>query len=120
VDDNSVNRKIAGMILRRLGFPDVVEAVDGIKAFELQQKQRTDLIFLEVEMPGWDGVETAARIRGLDESNEKWPWIIGLSANVLPETKVRALEAGMNDFLAKPVRPPQIAEAIARRKSQWE
>jgi len=117
VDDNSVNRKIAGMILRRLGFRDVVEAVDGIRAFELQQKQRADLIFLDVEMPGWDGVETAARIRGLDESNEQWPWVIGLSANVLPQTKVRALEAGMNDFLAKPVRPPQIAEAIARRKS---
>lgn len=116
VDDNSVNRKIAGMILKRLGFTNVVEAVDGHKAFELQQKRQVDLIFLDVEMPGWDGVETAARIRQLDSSNGQWPWIVGLSANVLPETKVRAREAGMNDFLAKPVRPPQIAKAIARRE----
>jgi two-component system sensor histidine kinase/response regulator len=117
VDDNSVNRKIAGMILKKLGFNNVIEAVDGMKAYALQQERRVDLIFLEVEMPNWDGVETAGRIRALEESTTQWPWIIGLSANVLPETKLRAREAGMNDFLAKPVRPPQIADAISRRKS---
>ena len=86
-----------------------------VGVLKVLEENHVDMVFLEVEMPGWDGVETAARIRARFAHQEFPLWIVGLSANVLPETKVRAREAGMNDFLSKPVRPHQIAEAINRR-----
>lgn len=100
-EDNVFNQKVAEKMLERLGY-NVEIANDGFEAVELTLNNNYDLILMDMEMPGLDGIEASKKIlnRGAVAGN---PIIISMTANVSPEDKKRCLEAGMVDFISKPV-----------------
>lgn len=102
VDDNKVNLKVAEGLLRPYKMC-IETAGSGMQAVELVKERIYDLIFMDHMMPQMDGVEAAKIIRGLDREYCHTVPIIALSANAIPGVKELFLNAGMNDFVAKPI-----------------
>ncbi|MEM1416613.1 MAG: ATP-binding protein, partial [Myxococcota bacterium] len=108
-EDNAVNQKVATKLLQRLGItPDV--ASNGAEAVELVHQARYDLILMDMQMPVMDGLQATRTIResGLDPQ----PRILALTANAMPEDRKRCLDAGMDGFLAKPLRLETLRKAV--------
>jgi len=110
-EDNAVNQKVALRLLERLGYSADV-ASDGLEAIEAVARGRYDVVLMDVQMPELDGLEASRRIC------ERWPdtrpHIIAMTANALPEDREACFAAGMDDYLAKPIRSEQLAEALKR------
>jgi two-component system, sensor histidine kinase len=101
VDDNHINQTLAIHLMRKMGYwADV--ASSGSEAIDCCLVRSYDVILMDVQMPGMDGLEATRRIRGLDLPRQ--PWIVALTANVSEEDRQRCLDAGMEDFLTKPFR----------------
>ncbi|HEX5112655.1 MAG TPA: response regulator, partial [Saprospiraceae bacterium] len=99
VDDNEVNQKLAGRILTKMGYsPDV--ASDGQEAVEAYQRARHDIILMDVQMPGMDGLEATRIIR---ERNGSRPIIIAMTANAMESDRQECIKAGMDDYISKPI-----------------
>ncbi|WP_428827293.1 response regulator [Azonexus sp. IMCC34842] len=111
VEDDPINRDI-GVDLLSLAGAEVITAEDGLAAVERCQQQRFDLILMDIQMPRLDGLDATRQIRALPGC-QSTP-IVALTANAFVEDKNRCLEAGMNDFLAKPVKTEALA-AILRK-----
>ncbi|MCP9837246.1 response regulator [Cyanobium sp. N.Huapi 1H5] len=110
VDDSAVNRRLCELMLRRLGYePDA--AVDGKEAVERQRSLEPDLILMDVQMPRLDGLEATRRIRSCS-GRADWPWIVALTAFTTAEDREAALQAGMNDVLAKPLRSEALMASL--------
>ncbi|RZM21103.1 MAG: PAS domain S-box protein, partial [Pedobacter sp.] len=107
VDDNEINILIAKRILSKWGF-DLDFAADGHQAIEKVMKQRYDLIFMDIRMPGIDGFETAAIIRELPGSHFKSVPIIALTASSLEDENERYKASGINGHILKPFQPDEI------------
>ncbi|MGB3508279.1 MAG: response regulator [Microcoleaceae cyanobacterium] len=118
VEDNPVNQTIAKRMLKRLGYGDGVDIVEnGLEAVEAVKKESYDLVLMDVQMPEMDGLEATRRIRQCqDEENKSAikPWIIALTANAMKEDEGKCLEAGMNDYLSKPVQLHELAETLEK------
>lgn len=99
VDDNPINRRVLGMQLDKLGQTSVL-AENGQKALELVSQQEFDIVLMDCQMPEMDGLEATRRIR--QEFGEK-PFIVALTAFAEESQRVACSEAGMNEFLTKPV-----------------
>ncbi|WP_374274980.1 ATP-binding protein [Brevundimonas sp.] len=112
VDDSAANRDMVGALLENLGL-QVETATDGAEGVEALRRGGHDLVLMDVQMPGMDGLAATRAIRALDEAVAKTP-IVALTANVQPEHVTRCREAGMDDHVAKPVSPAALAETIAR------
>ncbi|MCB1120924.1 MAG: response regulator, partial [Verrucomicrobiae bacterium] len=110
VDDNRVNLRVAELILRNHGYQPRL-AHSGTEALEILQKEHFDVIFMDMQMPVMDGLEASRQIRERFSSPNR-PWIIALTANVMSDHRHLCAEAGMNDFLAKPVKSEAIQRAI--------
>ncbi|MHA7881473.1 MAG: ATP-binding protein [Saccharospirillum sp.] len=112
VEDNKVNQKVAEGLLKRLGVT-VVTANHGEAALaQLRSSPNTpDLILMDCEMPVMDGYQATRAIRRLPAPLCNVP-IIGLSAHAMSEHRQRALEAGMNDYLTKPLRREALADML--------
>jgi PAS domain S-box-containing protein len=109
VEDNEINLKFMGMLLGQLGYePDV--ALNGMEAIASVEQKKYDLIFMDNQMPGMNGMDATRIIRTLP--NGKSVTIVGLSASVFKEDVEHALAIGMNDYLTKPVKIQQIVNAI--------
>jgi putative two-component system response regulator len=100
VDDDALVTEIIGTVLRNQGFR-FEGAADGIEGLAKARKLSPDLILLDVSMPGMDGFQTCRRLRE-DSATGKIP-VVMLTAYADRETRIRALDAGANDFLGKPV-----------------
>ena len=112
VEDNAVNRKVVEAMLEKLGCTyETVE--DGEQAVEAVGRRRFDLVLMDCQLPKLDGDAAARAIRAATHEFRLVP-IVALSANALPEDRVRCLDAGMNAFLAKPVRLTELQGAIER------
>ncbi|MEM9457581.1 MAG: ATP-binding protein [Myxococcota bacterium] len=112
-DDNPVNLEVTEAMLARLGY--AADAVDGGRpVLEALDRQSYDVILLDVHMPQLDGLETARRIRARSQGQGQGhqPWIIALTASAMPSDRQACLNAGMNDFLAKPVRPGALIDVL--------
>ena len=111
-EDNWVNQEVALELLREvIGFK-VDIAPDGLKALGMAEARRYDLILMDMEMPEMDGLEATQSIRQLP-GYAAVP-IIAMTANAFSEDKARCLDAGMNDFIAKPVDPDQFYTTLLR------
>ncbi|MGI9604766.1 MAG: response regulator [Acidimicrobiales bacterium] len=112
-EDNELNRKVLLAFLDRLGHePDV--AVDGPEALDRIGESTYDLILMDIRMPGMNGVEVTRNIRALGR-NIGQPHIVGVSASVLESDRPVFAEAGIDDFLAKPIRLKELEAVIAER-----
>jgi PAS domain S-box-containing protein len=109
VEDNAVNQKLIKRMLRNLGY-DVRLADGGEACLEACVEETFDLIFMDIQMPGMDGFATTEYLR---RSGNR-AWITALTAHVMSEQRERCREAGMNDFLAKPIRIEALMESLAR------
>ncbi len=111
-DDNSVNRMIVEMLLGRHGH--IVRAVaNGREAVEALQLTEYDLVLMDVQMPEMDGTTATRIIRQLGEPLHRIP-IIALTAHAMPGHRVEYLAAGMDDYVAKPLRAPELLAAMSR------
>jgi len=114
VEDNSDNRHILVYRLHKIGNFEVTEATDGQEALRLIAQNPPDLMFLDLKLPVLDGWETARRIRAMDGPLRNLP-IIALTAQAMGGDEEKALAAGCNDYIAKPiVNPNVIKEKIER------
>src|SRR5690606_15786018 len=111
-DDNPVNRKVAARLLGRLGYT-VEQAADGREALQHLREDTFDLVLMDREMPTMDGLATTERIRA-EFARGQQPWIAALTAHVLASDRQRFLDAGMDDYLAKPIRPDLLREVLER------
>jgi DNA-binding response OmpR family regulator len=106
VEDEPVSRAVLRHALARLGH-EVVEAADGEEAWDLLQREPLRLIVSDWMMPRVDGLELCRRIRG--RPHEEYTYFILLTArNATEENQIAAMEAGVDDFLAKPLRPHEL------------
>ncbi|MGZ6827970.1 MAG: response regulator, partial [Mycobacteriales bacterium] len=111
-EDNVVNQKVASLILHRLGQqPDVVS--NGQEALEAVRARPYDLVLMDVQMPVMDGLEATRRIRA-EVAPSRQPRIVAMTANALVEDREACFAAGMDDYLAKPVRSDELAAALVR------
>jgi CheY-like chemotaxis protein len=115
VDDDPVNRAVAQM---QLEFVDLVsdEAEDGAQGVAMARKISYAAIFMDMQMPKLNGMEATQQIRQLPGYRDT-P-IIAMTANAFSEDKARCLEAGMNDFLAKPFDPNTLFATLLRSLSR--
>jgi signal transduction histidine kinase/ligand-binding sensor domain-containing protein/DNA-binding response OmpR family regulator len=111
-EDNSTNQKVALLMLERLGWSADV-AADGLEVLQALRRQSYDLILMDVQMPGMDGLEAARRIAA-EHPPEHRPRIIALTANALLGDREDCLAAGMNDYLSKPIRLEELYAVITR------
>jgi len=111
-EDNSTNQKVALLMLERLGWSADV-AADGLEVLQALRRQSYDLILMDVQMPGMDGLEAARRIAA-EHPPDRRPRIIALTANALLGDREACLAAGMHDYLSKPIRLEELYAAIAR------
>ena len=113
-DDNRVNRMVVSKMLERMGCV-VNTAANGIEAIELERSWSPDLILMDVRMPEMDGLDATRAIRANErELGLATLPIIGLSANAMNEHRNAAMSAGMSDYLSKPIRKVDLAEALTR------
>ena len=112
VEDNSINQRLALLFLQKLSCRADL-AANGFEAVEMSQHQRYDVILMDCQMPEMDGYAATGQIRRSAGPNRNTP-IVALTANALTEDRERCLAAGMNDYLAKPIRRDQLAEILRR------
>lgn len=112
VEDNLLNQEIILSLLESMEATALCVS-SGAEAIAIIQQQPFDLVLMDIQLPGMDGVETTARIRALPEG--KHLPIIAVTANALPGDKESYLAAGMDDYLSKPIEPRQLHRILA----QW-
>ena len=110
VDDNEANLKLVLTLLKDCGIP-AEGAASGFEALSKARNQSFDAIFMDLQMPGMDGVETTARLRGLDNSHHRTA-IIALTAHALADEQERLMQQGFDGYLAKPVNSSQLMETL--------
>jgi CheY-like chemotaxis protein len=113
-EDNAMNQKVALRLLERLGYRADV-AANGLEAIEALERRPYDVVLMDVQMPELDGLDATRRIC------ERWPaesrpYIVAMTANALPEDREACLAAGMNDYVAKPIRTEELAAALKRAR----
>lgn len=113
VDDHPINRLLVKKVLtNHWPHSKVVEAGEGLQAMAAVQKDRFDVIFMDMVMPKMDGIETTQALRReLDEATRNTP-VLGLTANVNPQDLERFKAAGLNDVMLKPFEPAQLCAQI--------
>ncbi|MFC0349318.1 hybrid sensor histidine kinase/response regulator [Undibacterium danionis] len=110
VEDNELNQEVAGELLREIHLTvDIAE--NGQVAIDLARENNYDVILMDIQMPVMDGITATRQIRELDAY--KTVPIIAMTANAFAEDRSAAIEAGMNDHLAKPVDPYLLAQILA-------
>src|SRR5204863_8520641 len=111
-EDNPMNQKVALRLLERLGYSADV-ATNGLEAIETLERRPYDVVLMDVQMPHLDGLDATRQIC------ERWPEksrprIVAMTANALPEDREACFAAGMDDYLAKPIHPEELGDALNR------
>ena len=113
VEDNANNQKLAMLVLQRLGYRADL-AANGLEALAALRRQPYDLVLMDMQMPEMDGLEAT---RGIRHEWGAQPYIIAMTANVMRGDRERCLEAGMNDYLSKPLQLEALIDALQRCQS---
>jgi len=111
-DDNLVNQQVAQRMLERFGCTTDV-AANGAVAVAMCSQVRYDLVLMDCQMPELDGYAATERIRRLEGEGRRVP-VVALTAHAMQGERERCLEAGMDDFLSKPIRPQTLQDMLAR------
>jgi len=111
-EDNIINQKVATRILSQMGYrPDVVQ--NGVEVLQALERQKYDVILMDIQMPDMDGLEATRQIR------KRWTganriWIIAMTANAMDTDRDMCLNAGMDGYLSKPVRIEALERELVR------
>ena len=111
VEDNEQNMYLVGFIIRKKGY-EVIEAKTGEKGVELAVKEKPDLILMDIQLPGIDGLEATRQIRS-SEVDGKIP-IVALTSYAMPGDKEKALKAGCTGYIEKPIHPKTFMTKIEK------
>lgn len=110
-EDNLINQKLIGRVLNKLGY-EVKMVLNGLETLDVLNKEQFDVVFMDVQMPEMDGLEATRQIRA---QNSIQPVIIAMTANVIQGDREACLEAGMDDYVSKPV----ILEVLVSTLEKW-
>jgi CheY-like chemotaxis protein len=110
-EDNPVNQRVARLMLQRLGYR-TDSAANGREAVEAVGRRSYDLILMDMQMPEMDGLEATRKIRARECAGER-PRIVAMTANASPADRAQCMDAGMDDFVTKPVRLQELRAALA-------
>jgi CheY-like chemotaxis protein len=109
-EDNVVNQKLALRVLQQMGYRADL-ASNGIEAIESVERQRYDVVLMDVQMPEMDGLEASRRITTKWPDGER-PRIVAMTANAMQGDRELCLAAGMDDYVTKPIRVDQLVRAL--------
>ncbi|GAB6057681.1 response regulator [Desulfonatronum parangueonense] len=112
VEDNPVNQEVASGLLREFGL-DVDLAEDGLKAVQAVRDRQYGIVFMDCQMPKLDGFEATRRIRALESGSRRTP-IVAMTAHAMATDKEKCLAAGMDDYLAKPVKTDDLYRVLEK------
>jgi two-component system, sensor histidine kinase len=116
-EDNFVNQRLVKELLRRQGYTvDIVE--NGLKLFEIMEKNKYDVILMDVQMPVMDGLEATSIIREIERETGGHIPIIGITAYSMEADRDRCIQAGMDDYLAKPFSKEEFYKKIEKFANQ--
>ncbi len=115
-EDNVVNQKVALLMLSKLGYRGDV-AANGQEALAAVQRQTYDVVLMDVQMPEMDGLEASRRIGERWPDRSQRPWIIALTANAMQGDRERCLQAGMDDYITKPLKIEELTAAFERARA---
>ena len=121
VEDSRVNQKVTAGLLQRRGHQiDIADdGVGGVHRYR-ENPERYDLILMDVQMPRMDGFEATRRIRHVDRERDRHVPIVALTAHAMKGDRERMLQAGMDDYLAKPVQAEDLYRLLQRWRSEEE
>ncbi len=111
VEDNPVNQLVAKRLLERQGFKPVI-AEDGFKALNHYADKEFDLVLMDIQLPEMDGYEVTRRIREMQKKIGRRIPIVAMTANAMKGDREKCLEAGMDDYVSKPVQPQKLFQVI--------
>ncbi|OJV25730.1 MAG: hypothetical protein BGO12_11180 [Verrucomicrobia bacterium 61-8] len=111
-EDNPVNQRVTQLMLNRIGYEATIVA-NGIEVLQMLEKFPFDVVLLDVQMPEMDGLQAAREIRKRT-TPEFHPWLIALTANAEESDRTACLEAGMDDYMSKPVGLESLKNALSR------
>jgi len=114
-EDNSVNQKVALYMLAKLGYR-ADSAANGQEVLEAMARQHYDIILMDVHMPEMDGLEATRRLRKKPPGHGR-PWIIALTAGVMQSDREGCLDSGMDDFISKPIKLPELSAALVQARA---
>ncbi len=118
-DDNPLNRRVFSILLEGLGCrADIVS--HGVEAVEAVAQQCYDVVLMDLQMPGMDGLAATTEIRRRESNRGPRTTILALTAHALDSDRQRCLEAGMDGYLRKPIRPRELRESLAYWASQLQ
>lgn len=112
VEDNKINQQVANEILQKANAK-VVIANNGLEAIEMVTSQDFDLVLMDIQMPGMDGIAATCKIRRLESKAKNVP-VIAMTAHAMTGDREISLLAGMNDHITKPIDPKELFACIAR------
>jgi signal transduction histidine kinase len=107
-EDNKVNQKVADLTLKKFGYIADI-ANNGLEVLAMLENKSYDVILMDMQMPEMDGITATKMIR---QSDKPQPWIIALTANALEVDRQTCFDAGMNDFITKPIDITQLTDAL--------
>ena len=113
VEDNPVNQKLAARMLEKRGH-QVTVAGNGREAVTLTQAGAFDLVLMDIHMPEMDGLEASAAIRALERATGEHVAIVAMTALAMAGDREKCLQAGMDGYLAKPIRPAELFAALQK------
>jgi signal transduction histidine kinase/HPt (histidine-containing phosphotransfer) domain-containing protein/BarA-like signal transduction histidine kinase len=119
VEDNVVNRRLAEIALVRRGHT-VVAVDNGRAAVDTARARRFDVILMDVQLPGMDGIDATRAIRAVEQQCGGHVPILALTAHALAGVREQCLQAGMDAYLVKPIRPAALLEAVEQLKPRSE
>lgn len=113
-EDNTVNQKVTQKMLKKLGFRADV-AAKGVEVLQALERQPYDVVLMDVQMPEMDGLEATKAIR---QKCSEGPKIIAMTASALKGDREMCLDAGMDDYICKPVRIQDLARVLKKYQSR--
>jgi signal transduction histidine kinase/CheY-like chemotaxis protein len=112
-EDSAINQRLASALLTRRGH-SVFVAANGREALEVLERESVDLVLMDVQMPEMDGIEATSTIRRRERLGGRHLPIVAMTAHAMSGDRERCLEAGMDDYVSKPVQPAALFAAIER------
>jgi PAS domain S-box-containing protein len=116
-EDNAVNQKVALLMLNKNGFRADV-AANGLEVLEAVRRQSYDVVLMDVQMPEMDGIEATRRLKQVRPDPAQRPWIIAVTANAMEGDREICIEAGMDDYISKPIKIPELLAALERARKR--